>query len=50
MFEQKDESTGQKVGELKCEVPIHVLFEGVNTDIFKVTKEKDDEVEEMMSK
>ena len=50
VFEQKDENTGQKVGELKCEVPIHVLFEGVNTDIFKVTKEKDDEVEEMMSK
>jgi glycosyltransferase involved in cell wall biosynthesis len=50
IFERMDENTGQKVGELKCEVPIHVLYEGVNTDIFKPTKEKDQEVEEMMSK
>ena len=49
LFEQKDENTGQKTGELKCNVPIHVLFEGVNTDIFKKTSEKDDEIEEIMS-
>ena len=48
-FEKKDENTGAKMGELKCEVPIHVLYEGVNTDIFKVTKEKDEEIEEIMS-
>ena len=49
IYEKKDENTNQVVGKLKCNVPIHVLFEGVNTDIFKKTKEKDDEVEEMMS-
>ena len=48
-FEKKDENTGAKIGVLKCEVPIHVLYEGVNTDIFKVTKEKDEEIEEIMS-
>ena len=50
IFSRNDENTGQKIGELKCEVPVHVLYEGVNTDIFKPTKEKDDEIEEMMSK
>ena len=49
IFEKKDEQTNQTIGELKCEVPIHVLFEGVNIDIFKKTNEKDEEVEEMMS-
>ena len=49
VFEQIDENTKEKTGELRCETPIHVLFEGVNTEIFKKTKEKDDEIEEMMS-
>ena len=49
VFEQKDENTGNTIGTLKCEKPIHVLFEGVNTDIFHKTTEKDDEVEKIMS-
>jgi glycosyltransferase involved in cell wall biosynthesis len=49
VYEEKDETTDRKIGELKCEVPIHVLFEGVNTDIFKRTKERDSEVDETMS-
>jgi len=33
-FTQIDKNTQQKVGELKLEKPVEVLFEGVNTDIF----------------
>jgi glycosyltransferase involved in cell wall biosynthesis len=49
VYDQKDEKTDEVIGKLKCEVPIHVLYEGVDTDIFKKTKEKDPEVEEIMS-
>tara|TARA_Y100000592_G_scaffold88089_1_gene143420 strand:- start:670 stop:1968 length:1299 start_codon:yes stop_codon:yes gene_type:complete len=48
VYEKKDDSNNT-VGVLKCETPIHVLFEGVDTDIFKTTKEKDTDVEEIMS-
>ena len=48
VYEKKDESNNT-VGVLKCETPIHVLFEGVDTNIFKTTKEKDADVEEIMS-
>ena len=47
IFEKKDEQTNQTIGELKCEVPIHVLFEGVNIDIFKKTNEKDENLNEL---
>ena len=33
-FTQVDKNTQQKVGELKLQKPVEVLFEGVNTDIF----------------
>ena len=33
-YDQVDKNTKQKVGELKLERPVEVLFEGVNTDIF----------------
>lgn len=48
VYEKKDESNNT-IGVLKCETPIHVLFEGVDTDIFKTTKKKDADVEEIMS-
>ena len=38
-FDVQDEKTNQKIGELKCEKPIEVLFEGVDTNIYKQTKE-----------
>ena len=38
-FDIADEKTNQKKGELKVEKPIEVLFEGVDTKIFKKTKE-----------
>ena len=33
-YDQVDKNTKQKVGELKLERPVEVLFEGVNTEIF----------------
>ena len=33
-YDQVDKNTKQKVGELKLQKPVEVLFEGVNTDIF----------------
>tara|TARA_B100000287_G_scaffold9193_1_gene9031 strand:- start:1110 stop:2441 length:1332 start_codon:yes stop_codon:yes gene_type:complete len=38
-FDIQDERTNEKKGELKCEKPIEVLFEGADTNIYKPTKE-----------
>ena len=38
-FDKHDQQTKQKVGEVKCESPIEVLFEGADTKIYKSTKE-----------
>ena len=38
-FTQVDKNTQQKVGELKLQKPVEVLFEGVNTDIFGSKKD-----------
>jgi glycosyltransferase involved in cell wall biosynthesis len=34
VYQQKNQQTGEIVGEIKVEKPIEVLFEGVDTDIF----------------
>jgi len=34
VYQQKDQATGQIVGEIKTTTPIEVLFEGVDTQIF----------------
>jgi hypothetical protein len=34
VYQQKDQTTGQIVGEIKTNTPIEVLFEGVDTEIF----------------
>ena len=34
VYQQKDQATGQIVGEIKITKPIEVLFEGVDTEIF----------------
>jgi glycosyltransferase involved in cell wall biosynthesis len=34
VYQQKDQATGQIVGEIKTAIPIEVLFEGVDTEIF----------------
>ena len=38
-FDKQDENTKQKIGELKNEKPIEVLFEGADTNLFKPTRE-----------
>jgi hypothetical protein len=38
-YDVQDDKTNQKVGELKSENPIEVLFEGADTEIYKPTKE-----------
>ena len=35
-YDQVDKNTNQKVGELKLEKPVEVLFEGVNTQVLMV--------------
>ena len=37
-YVETDKRTGQKIRDIKVQVPIEVLFEGVNTEIFKPTK------------
>ena len=39
VFDKHDEKTKEKVGEIKCNTPVEVLFEGVDTEIYKSTKE-----------
>ena len=34
IYQQKDQTTGEIVGEIKTNTPIEVLFEGVDTEIF----------------
>jgi len=38
-FDKHDQNTKQKIGTIKCETPIEVLFEGADTEIYKPTKE-----------
>jgi glycosyltransferase involved in cell wall biosynthesis len=41
VYQQKDNETGQIVGEIKTTTPIEVLFEGVDTEIFSKGSGKD---------
>ena len=41
VYQQKDNQTGQIVGEIKTTTPIEVLFEGVDTEIFSKGSGKD---------
>jgi glycosyltransferase involved in cell wall biosynthesis len=41
VYQQKDQSTDQIVGEIKTTTPIEVLFEGVDTEIFSKGSGKD---------
>jgi len=50
VFDKHDEGTKQKIGELKSTTPIEVLFEGADTEIYKLTKEfSKDLVDELKS-
>ena len=48
-YDRIDDKTKQKVGELKLEKPMEVLFEGVDTNIYKKTKEFSEEFVEQMN-
>jgi len=37
-FDKHDPNTKEKIGETKCNTPIEVLFEGSDTNIYKITK------------
>jgi hypothetical protein len=39
VFDKHDNQTKQKIGEVRCQTPIEVLFEGADTNIYKTTKE-----------
>jgi glycosyltransferase involved in cell wall biosynthesis len=41
VYQQQDQASGQIVGELRVTKPIHVLFEGVDTEIFSKGNGKD---------
>jgi len=41
IYQQKDQATGQVVGEIRVTKPIEVLFEGVDTEIFSKGSGKD---------
>jgi glycosyltransferase involved in cell wall biosynthesis len=41
VYQQQDQASGQIVGELRVTKPIHVLFEGVDTEIFSKGSGKD---------
>ena len=47
-YEEINEQTQQKTGELKCTTPIEVLFEGADTNIYKKTKELSDDLKAEM--
>ena len=38
-FDVQNDKTQEKVGDLKSEKPIEVLFEGIDTNIYKKTNE-----------
>ena len=39
VFDKHDNKTKQKIGTIKCETPIEILFEGADTKLYKSTKE-----------
>ena len=48
-FDQLDDRTKQKVGELKLEKPTDVLFEGADTDLYKETNDISDKLNKKFS-
>ncbi len=47
-YDEINEQTKQKTGELRCTSPIEVLFEGADTDIYKKTKDISDDLKAEM--
>ena len=50
VFDKHNEKTKEKIGEVRCNTPIEVLFEGADIEIYKPTKEfSKDLVDELKS-
>ena len=49
VFDKKDEKTHQLVGQLRCETPIEVLFEGIDLNIYDNKAESEDRIDSVMS-
>ena len=49
VYDKIDENTRQKTGELKLEVPIEVLFEGADLNVYKKTSEISEIVKDELS-
>ena len=47
-YEEINEQSKQKTGELKCTTPIEVLFEGADVNIYKKTKDISDDLKSEM--
>ena len=50
VFDKHDQNTKQKIGSIKNEKPIEVLFEGADTSIYKSTKEFSKDFEDTYGK
>jgi len=48
-YDRVDSKTQKKVGDLKCEVPVEVLFEGLDTAIYKQLSSPVETVDEQLS-
>jgi glycosyltransferase involved in cell wall biosynthesis len=48
-YDQIDEKTKQKVAELSLQKPIEVLFEGIDTDVYKRTNDIHDSIKDQLS-
>tara|TARA_R110002074_G_scaffold78458_2_gene177539 strand:+ start:1193 stop:2500 length:1308 start_codon:yes stop_codon:yes gene_type:complete len=50
VYDQMDDRTRQKIGELKCTTPIEVLFEGADLNIWKKTNSISEDLKNQMDK
>lgn len=49
VFEKRDTNTNQAIGNLRVEKPVEVLLEGLDTDVYKKTKEIPQSIDETLS-
>ena len=49
VYDKMDNNTRQKIGEVRVERPIEVLFEGLNNDIWKKTDNISDKIDDIFS-
>ena len=48
IFDKKDKNTGQLMGQLKCEKPVEVLFEGIDLDVYNDQAKEEQRITEVM--